>query len=158
MNCYGALEGLLTSVDSLEDEGNIRLVALYDNEEVSEHTPCISAVVTSLPVSVFVCSEEDAFAHRSGTGINPHCKFHHTMVSLKYFCSSKQTWLCHTNAGTHTNMFAHMFFFFSCKCYNSSPFLTFAYQGRVGECSRSCFFMDTTRVEKAVSGWVNLYP
>ena len=39
MNCYGALEGLLTSVDSLEDEGNIRFVALYDNEEVSkEHT------------------------------------------------------------------------------------------------------------------------
>lgn len=36
MNCYGALQGLLTSDDSLEDEGNIRFVAFYDNEEVND--------------------------------------------------------------------------------------------------------------------------
>ena len=34
MNCYTALQGLLDSEDSLGDDGNIRLVAFYDNEEV----------------------------------------------------------------------------------------------------------------------------
>ena len=35
MNCYTALQGLLDSDNSLGDDGNIRLVAFYDNEEVS---------------------------------------------------------------------------------------------------------------------------
>ena len=34
MNCYTALQGLLASDSSLGDDGNIRLVAFYDNEEV----------------------------------------------------------------------------------------------------------------------------
>ena len=34
MNCYTALQGLLASDSSLGDDGNIRLVACYDNEEV----------------------------------------------------------------------------------------------------------------------------
>ncbi|XP_065883030.1 aspartyl aminopeptidase-like isoform X2 [Dysidea avara] len=38
VNCYGALQGLLASIDSLEDEGNIRFVALYDNEEVGSES------------------------------------------------------------------------------------------------------------------------
>lgn len=34
VNCYTALQGLLASESSLGDDGNIRLVAFYDNEEV----------------------------------------------------------------------------------------------------------------------------
>lgn len=34
MNCYTALQGLLASDGSLKDDGNIRLVAFFDNEEV----------------------------------------------------------------------------------------------------------------------------
>ena len=34
MNCYTALQGLFDSDNSLGDDGNIRLVAFYDNEEV----------------------------------------------------------------------------------------------------------------------------
>ena len=34
MNCYTALQGLFATDSSLGDDGNIRLVAFYDNEEV----------------------------------------------------------------------------------------------------------------------------
>ena len=38
MNCYTALQGLFDSDNSLGDDGNIRLVAFYDNEEVQHCT------------------------------------------------------------------------------------------------------------------------
>jgi hypothetical protein len=34
LNCYAGLEGLLKGLDTLADDSNVRMLALFDNEEV----------------------------------------------------------------------------------------------------------------------------
>jgi len=38
MNCYTGLQGLIGSLDSLGEEGNIRMLTLFDNEEVGSQS------------------------------------------------------------------------------------------------------------------------
>ena len=38
MNCYAGLEGLFDSLPSLKEDTNIRMVALFDNEEVGSQS------------------------------------------------------------------------------------------------------------------------